>query len=96
MRESNLGVFERLQVYVNRQINGDRGKLGRVVAVTTGLLLTAAVDTTDASIDACVYSFDGRGDEIHEVAESIKFSPIDEILDSRPSVSFGDMHQEDN
>lgn len=70
----NPTPYERLQLFVGkRQINRERRALVSVGLLVASLAMLTAVDMTDATVDACYYSFDGKGDSLGDVASSFQW-----------------------
>lgn len=76
MNENKTGFspYERLQLFVGkRQINRERRSLARVGAAVMSISMLMAIDITNATVDTCYYSLDGRGDSIEDVAASLRW-----------------------
>ncbi len=73
-----MNFVDRVNVQVGRMISpgnerANRLRQFRVAAMLSSIVLVSAIDMTDSTIDACVYSLDGRGQDIVDVAKSIHF-----------------------
>lgn len=85
-----MNIIDRGSLYAGRLLyptseRNNRLRLARGVMAISSIVLVTAVDVTDTKVEACAYSFDGKGSDIVEVAQSLEFDPngINKIIEGK-------------